>query len=167
LAVCTLATTALALPAETIGTRFGTLPATLPRFEFPHIPFERTFELLPSAFTIAFLAGVESLLSAVVADGMIGGRHRSNGELVAQGVANAASALFGGLPATGALARTATNVRAGARSPVSGMLHAGYLLLFMLLLAPLMRYVPLAALAAVLLVVAWNMSEYEHFRTTL
>src|SRR5690606_40698388 len=112
-------------------------------------------------------AALPILLSAVVADGMTGGRHRSNGELVAQGVANAASALFGGLPATGALARTATNVRAGARSPVSGMLHAGYLLLFMLLLAPLMRYVPLAALAAVLLVVAWNMSEYEHFRTTL
>lgn len=167
LLVCTAATTAFALPTDTIGSRFGQLPSALPTFDFPHIPFERTFELLPSAFTIAFLAGVESLLSAVVADGMTGGRHRSNGELVAQGVANAASALFGGLPATGALARTATNVRAGARSPVSGMLHAGYLLLFMLLLAPLMRYVPLAALAAVLLLVAWNMSEYEHFRTTL
>ena len=167
LLVCTVATTAFGLPTDTIGSRFGELPSALPSFDFPRIPFERTFELLPSAFTIAFLAGVESLLSAVVADGMTGGRHRSNGELVAQGVANAASALFGGLPATGALARTATNIRAGARSPVSGMLHAGYLLLFMLLLAPLMRYVPLAALAAVLLVVAWNMSEYEHFRTTL
>ncbi|WP_019398754.1 SulP family inorganic anion transporter [Pseudoxanthomonas sp. GW2] len=167
LLVCTAATTLFALPTDTIGSRFGELPTALPAFDFPRIPFERTFELLPSAFTIAFLAGVESLLSAVVADGMTGGRHRSNGELVAQGVANAASALFGGLPATGALARTATNIRAGARSPVSGMLHAGYLLLFMLLLAPLMRYVPLAALAAVLLVVAWNMSEYEHFRTTL
>lgn len=167
LLVCTAATTLFALPTDTIGSRFGELPTALPAFDFPRVPFERTFELLPSAFTIAFLAGVESLLSAVVADGMTGGRHRSNGELVAQGVANAASALFGGLPATGALARTATNIRAGARSPVSGMLHAGYLLLFMLLLAPLMRYVPLAALAAVLLVVAWNMSEYEHFRTTL
>ncbi|RRN80488.1 STAS domain-containing protein [Pseudoxanthomonas sp. SGD-10] len=167
LLVCTAATTLFALPTDTIGSRFGELPTALPAFDFPRIPFERTFELLPSAFTIAFLAGVESLLSAVVADGMTGGRHRSNGELVAQGVANAASALFGGLPATGALARTATNIRAGARSPVSGMLHAGYLLLFMLLLAPLMRYVPLAALATVLLVVAWNMSEYEHFRTTL
>jgi Sulfate permease and related transporters (MFS superfamily) len=122
LLVCTAATTAFALPTDTIGSRFGQLPSALPTFDFPHIPFERTFELLPSAFTIAFLAGVESLLSAVVADGMTGGRHRSNGELVAQGVANAASALFGGLPATGALARTATNVRAGARSPVSGML---------------------------------------------
>jgi len=167
LAVCTLATTALALPAETIGTRFGTLPATLPAFAVPHIPFERTFELLPIALTIAFLAGVESLLSAVVADGMTGSRHRSNGELVAQGVANVGSALFGGLPATGALARTATNVRSGGRTPVAGMLHAGFLLLFMLLLAPLMRYVPLAALAAVLLVVAWNMAEVEQFRNTL
>ncbi len=167
LMLCTLATTLLALPAETIGTRFGDLPSALPTFDFPRIPFERTFELLPSAFTIAFLAGVESLLSAVVADGMTGGRHRSNGELVAQGVANVGSALFGGLPATGAIARTATNIRAGGRTPVAGMLHAGYLLLFMLVLAPLMRYVPLAALSAVLLVVAWNMSEAENFRNTL
>ncbi len=167
LLLCTLAATALALPAETIGSRFGALPSALPDFAFPHIPFERTLELLPSSFTIAFLAGVESLLSAVVADGMTGGRHRSNGELVAQGVANIGSALFGGLPATGAIARTATNIRAGARSPVAGMLHAAFLLGFMLLLAPLMRYVPLAALAAVLLVVAWNMSEVEHFRHTL
>ena len=167
LLLCTLAATLLALPVETIGTRFGALPTALPSFDFPHIPFERTFELLPSAFTIAFLAGVESLLSAVVADGMTGGRHRSNGELVAQGVANVGSALFGGLPATGAIARTATNVRAGGRTPVAGMLHAGYLLLFMLLLAPLMGYVPLAALAAVLLVVAWNMSEVENFRSTM
>jgi len=167
LLACTLAATLLALPAETIGTRFGDLPSSLPSFDFPRIPFERTFELLPSAFTIAFLAGVESLLSAVVADGMTGGRHRSNGELLAQGVANVGSALFGGLPATGAIARTATNIRSGGRTPVAGILHAGYLLLFMLLLAPLMRYVPLAALAAVLLVVAWNMSEAENFRNTL
>lgn len=167
LCVCTLAASGLGLGAETIGSRFGELPAALPRFELPHIPLERAFELLPSAFTIAFLAGVESLLSAVVADGMTGGRHRSNGELVAQGVANLGSALFGGLPATGAIARTATNIRSGGRTPVAGMLHAGFLLLFMLLLAPLMRYVPLAALAAVLLVVAWNMSEAEHFRSTM
>ncbi|WP_051322765.1 sulfate permease [Luteimonas sp. J29] len=167
LAVCTVAGTLLALPAETIGSRFGDLPATLPQFEVPRIPFERTFELMPSAFTIAFLAGVESLLSAVVADGMTGGRHRSNAELVAQGVANVGSALIGGLPATGALARTATNVRAGGRTPVAGMLHAVFLLLFMLILAPLMRYVPLAALAAVLLVVAWNMAEVQQFRNTL
>jgi SulP family sulfate permease len=165
LLVCTLLATAV--PVETIGTRFGNLPSALPTFEIPHIPFERTAELLPSSFTIAFLAGVESLLSAVVADGMIGGRHRSNGELVAQGVANVGSALFGGLPATGAIARTATNVRAGGHSPVAGMLHAMFLLAFMLVLAPLMHFVPLAALAAVLLVVAWNISEYEHFRHTL
>ncbi|MFT3761966.1 MAG: SulP family inorganic anion transporter [Pseudoxanthomonas sp.] len=167
LLVCTLVCVGFALPAETIGSRFGALPSALPDFDFPHIPFERTLELLPSSFTIAFLAGVESLLSAVVADGMTGGRHRSNGELVAQGVANIGSALFGGLPATGAIARTATNIRSGGRTPVAGMLHAGFLLAFMLLLAPLMRYVPLAALAAVLLVVAWNMSEVENFRNTL
>ena len=167
LLVCTLVATAFALPAETIGTRFGALPSALPTFDFPRIPFERTWELLPSSLTIAFLAGVELLLSAVVADGMTGGRHRSNGELVAQGLANVGSALFGGLPATGAIARTATNIRSGGRTPVAGMLHAAYLLLFMLLLAPLMRYVPLAALAAVLLVVAWNMSEVENFRNTM
>jgi sulfate permease, SulP family len=152
------------VPVETIGTRFGGVPATLPAFAFPHIPIERTVELFPSAFTIAFLAGVESLLSAVVADGMIGGHHRSNCELVAQGVANVGAALFGGLPATGALARTATNVRAGARSPVAGIAHALFLLLFVLVLAPLMSYVPLPALAALLVVVAWNMAEIESFR---
>jgi SulP family sulfate permease len=157
----------LVLPTETIGSRFGGIPAQLPQFAFPHIPFERTRELLPSSFTIAFLAGVESLLSAVVADGMIGGRHRSNCELVAQGTANIASALFGGLPATGALARTATNVRSGARTPVSGIMHALFLLVFMLLLAPLMRYVPLATLAAVLVIVAWNMAEIESFKHLL
>jgi SulP family sulfate permease len=153
------------IPVETIGTRFPAgIPAALPQFAFPAIPFERTGELFPSAFTIAFLAGVESLLSAVVADGMTGGRHRSNCELVAQGVANCASALVGGLPATGALARTATNVRAGARSPIAGMLHALFLLVFMLALAPLMVHVPLAALAAVLLLVAWNMAEIESIK---
>ncbi|MFT3896456.1 MAG: SulP family inorganic anion transporter [Thermomonas sp.] len=167
LVLCTLVVLGLQLPVDTIGTRFGALPSALPTFDFPRIPFERTFELLPSSFTIAFLAGVESLLSAVVADGMVGTRHRSNMELVAQGVANVGSALFGGLPATGAIARTATNIRAGGRTPVAGMLHAAFLLAFMLLLAPLMRYVPLAALAAVLLVVAWNMAEVENFRGTL
>lgn len=167
LLLCTLLSFGFALPAETIATRFGSIPAQLPIFDFPHIPFERTLELLPSSFTIAFLAGVESLLSAVVADGMTGRRHRSNTELIAQGAANCGSALFGGLPATGAIARTATNIRAGARSPFAGIFHAGFLLAFMLLLAPLMRYVPLAALAAVLLVVAWNMAEIENFRHLL
>jgi SulP family sulfate permease len=163
----TVICTVFALPVETIGTRFGGIPAQLPQLAFPHIPIERARELFPSAFTIAFLAGVESLLSAVVSDGMIGGRHRSNCELVAQGVANLASAAFGCLPATGALARTATNVRAGARSPVAGMLHSLFLLMFMLLLAPWMKYIPLASLAAVLVVVAWNMAEIESFRNLL
>ena len=167
LLLCTLAAAGAALPVETIGSKFGGLPSALPTFDLPQIPFDRIRELLPSAFTIAFLAGVESLLSAAVADGMPGGRHRSNMELVAQGVANTASALFGGLPATGAIARTATNIRAGGRTPFAGMLHAAFLLLFMLLLAPLMRYVPLAGLAAILLIVAWNISEVEAFRHTL
>jgi SulP family sulfate permease len=158
---------ALALPVPTIGSTFGQLPAALPEFAIPSIPFERTFELLPAALTIAFLAGVESLLSAVVADGMTGQRHRSNAELVAQGVANAASALVAGLPATGALARTATNIRAGARTPVAGMAHAAFLLAFMLVLAPLMVYVPLSVLAALLLVVAWNMAEIHRFKQLL
>jgi SulP family sulfate permease len=163
----TLVCVALGIHTETIGSRFGGIPMELPRLALPHIPLERTRELFPSSFTIAFLAGVESLLSAVVADGMIGGRHRSNCELVAQGTANIASALFGGLPATGALARTATNVRAGGRSPVAGMLHAVFLLIFMLALGPWLKYVPLAALAAVLLIVAWNMAEIESFKHLL
>jgi SulP family sulfate permease len=154
---------ALDLPVATIGSQFGELPRGLPMPEFPRFTWETLRGVVPSALTIAFLAGVESLLSAVVADGMTGRRHRSNCELVAQGVANFASSLFAGLPATGAIARTATNVRSGARSPVSGMLHAVFLLLFMLLLAPLISYVPLAALAAVLVVVAYNMSEIDRF----
>ena len=157
----------VAAEVPTIGTAFGRIPAALPGLELPAIPWQRLGELLPSAFTIAFLGGVESLLSAVVADGMTGGRHRSNGELVAQGVANCASALFGGLPATGAIARTATNVRAGARSPIAGIAHALFLLLFMLVAAPLMAFVPLATLAAVLVIVAWNMSEIEQFKHLL
>lgn len=163
----TLVCSLLHLPVNTIGSSFGTIPSALPQFEFPVIPFHRTAELLPAALTIAFLAGVESLLSAVVADGMTGGKHRSNAELVAQGVANCGSALFGGLPATGAIARTATNIRSGARTPMAGVLHAVFLLVFMLSLAPLMSYVPLSALAAVLLMVAWNMSEVHRFRQLL
>lgn len=158
---------ALGVDTETIGQRFGEIPHALPAPSLPAfetITLERITALLPSAFTIAFLAGVESLLSAVVADGMTGRRHRSNCELVAQGAANLASAVMGGIPATGAIARTATNIRSGARSPVSGILHAIFLLLFMLTLAPFMAFVPLAALGAVLAIVAWNMSEYQHFR---
>lgn len=160
----TLAAMLLNLPVETIGSRFGGLPSAMPDFALPTVTLERLRALMPDAFTIAFLAGIESLLSAVVADGMTGQRHRSNAELVAQGVANTASALFGGLPATGAIARTATNVRAGARSPISGMLHALFVLIFMLALSPIMSFVPLAALAAVLVIVAWGMSEIERFR---
>jgi len=158
---------ALGLPVETVGSRFGGIPDSLPLPSLPEVSWQRLGALLPSAFTIAFLAGVESLLSAVVADGMTGRRHRSNCELVAQGVANAGSALFGGLPATGAIARTATNVRAGARSPVAGMLHALVLLAFMLVAAPLAAWVPLAALAAILVLVAWNMSEIGKFARLL
>jgi sulfate permease, SulP family len=154
----------LHLPVTTIGDRFGALPSTLPAPHLPEITLARIRDLLPSAFTIAFLAGVESLLSAVVADGMTGRRHRSNCELVAQGVANIGSSIFGGIPATGAIARTATNIRAGAYSPVAGMMHAAFLLIFMLFLAPLAGYVPLASLGAVLIVVAWNMAEIKNFQ---
>jgi SulP family sulfate permease len=162
-----LAVWALALPVTTIGTRFGALPNTLPMPQLPEITLERVRALLPSAFTIAFLAGVESLLSAVVADGMTGRRHRSNSELVAQGVANIGSALFGGIPATGAIARTATNIRSGAYSPVAGMIHALFILLFLLFLAPVASFIPLASLGAVLIVVAWNMAEVKNFRHLL
>ena len=153
----------LHLPVETIGSRFPDLPSGLPTPSLPDISLAKVQAVIPSAFTIAFLAGIEALLSAVVADGMIGSRHRSNQELVGQGVANMASALFGGLPATGAIARTATNIKAGALTPVAGMLHAAFLLLFMLLASDLMAFVPLAALAAILFVIAWGMSEHERF----
>lgn len=136
----------------------------LPSPVWPEITFEKLRLLLPDAITIATLAAIESLLSAVVADGMTGTRHKSNAELLGQGVANIASGIFGGLPATGAIARTATNIKAGARTPVAGMMHAAWLFLFMLLLSPLIIKVPLAALAAILMVVAWNMSEIKHIR---
>ena len=162
-----LATVLFKLPVETIVSHFGPIPRELP---LPHVPtfdLTRVHELLPSAFTIAFLGAVESLLSAVVSDGMIDGRHRSNCELVAQGVANGASALIGGLPATGAIVRTATNVRAGARSPVAGMAHALFILMFVVVAAPLANQVPLPAMAALLVIVAWNMSEIERIRQLL
>ena len=152
------------LPVATIGSKFGAISNTLPAPHIPEVTLSRIRGLLPSAFTIAFLAGVESLLSAVVADGMTGRRHRSNSELVAQGIANVGSAMFGGIPATGAIARTATNIRAGAYSPVAGIMHAAFLLLFMLFLSPLASFVPLASLGAVLIVVAWNMAELKNFR---
>ncbi|MBI3419336.1 MAG: STAS domain-containing protein [Proteobacteria bacterium] len=162
LMVVTAATLAAAffLPGiATIGEKFGDIPRLPPAPQLPPFSLEKLRAVLPDAATIALLSGIESLLSAVVADGMTGRRHRSNIELVAQGLANIASSLFGGLPATGAIARTATNIRAGATSPVAGILHALFLLLFMLIAAPLVLHVPLCALAAVLVVVAWNMSE--------
>jgi SulP family sulfate permease len=157
----------LSLPVETIGTRFGGLPQTLPAPHLPPVSLDRIASVLPDALAFALLGGIESLLSAVVADSMSGRRHRSNCELVAQGTANIASALFGGLCVTGTIARTATNVRAGARGPVAGMLHSAFLLLFMLVAAPLAVFIPLAALAAVLAVVAWNMAEKHAFATLL
>ena len=151
----------LGLPVETVGTRFGEIPSGLPLPDLPPFSLAKAIEMLPAALTIAFLAGIEALLSAVVADGMTGFRHRSNQELVGQGVANLASALFGGLPATGAIARTATNIRAGGRSPVAGICHAILLLAFVLFGAHLMAFVPMAALAAILFMVAWGMSEAD------
>ncbi|AKM09123.1 SulP family inorganic anion transporter [Croceicoccus naphthovorans] len=153
----------LGLPVDTIGSRFPDIPAGLPTPSLPDISIAKVGEVLPSAFTIAFLAGIEALLSAVVADGMAGTRHRSNQELIGQGIANIGSALFAGLPATGAIARTATNIRSGARTPVAGIMHALFLLLFMLFATDLMAFVPMAALAAILFMVAWGMSEYERF----
>jgi SulP family sulfate permease len=157
----------LGLPIETIGTRFGGIPHALPAPVLPAFSIDKVTEVLPSALSFALLGGIESLLSAVVADSMSGRRHRSNCELAAQGVANMASSLFGGICVTGTIARTATNVRAGARGPVAGMLHSLFLLLFMLVAAPLARFIPLAALAGVLAVVAWNMVEKHAFATLI
>jgi SulP family sulfate permease len=165
--VAATAAWALSLPVETIGSRFGGIPRELPWPVWPHFSLEKVRAVLPDAISFALLGAIESLLSAVVADGMTGRRHRSNCELVAQGFANIGSALFGGICVTGTIARTATNVRAGARGPVSGMLHSVFLLLFMLIAAPLASYIPLAALAAVLAVVAWNMAEKHEFATLI
>jgi sulfate permease, SulP family len=161
--VAALATWALSLPVETIGSRFGGIPRQLPSPAWPSFSLAKMQAVFPDAIAFALLGAIESLLSAVVADGMTGRRHRSNCELVAQGFANIGSALFGGICVTGTIARTATNVRAGARGPVSGMLHSVFLLLFMLIAAPLASYIPLAALAAVLVIVAWNMAEKHEF----
>jgi sulfate permease, SulP family len=147
------------LPVDTIFSRFGDLPATLPWPAIPEVSWARIIELIPSALVIAFLASVESLLSAMVADRMIDGKHRPNAEVLAQGFANIGSALFGGLPATGAIARTATNVRAGGKTPVAGIVHAITILLVMLMAAPLAGYLAMPALAGLLILTAWNMSE--------
>lgn len=161
LLICTSLSTALHLHVETIGTRFGGIPRGLPPFTIPTFHAEHILPLISSAFTVALLAALESMLSAVVADGMTGDRHNPNVELVAQGIANIASPVFGGIPATGAIARTATNIRAGARSPISGMIHAVTLLAILLVAAPLASYIPLATLAAVLFVVAYRMGEWH------
>lgn len=157
----------LHLQVETIGSRFPHMAQGLPTPSLPAWDLNKLQAVMPSAFTIAFLAGIEALLSAVVADGMIGSRHRSNQELLAQGVANIGSALFGGLPATGAIARTATAINARATTPVAGMLHAVFLLLFVLFATDLMGFVPMAALAAILFMVAWGMSEHKRFLALL
>lgn len=160
-------TAGLQLNVETIGTRFGAIAAGLPAPAIPPFSMEKIRAVLPDAIAIALLGAIESLLSAVVADGMTGRRHRSNCELVAQGVGNFAAAACGGMPVTGTIARTATNIRAGARGPVAGMFHALYLLLFVLFAMPLVAYIPLAALAGVLVVVAWSMADKTEFALLL
>ncbi len=167
IALASAAVALLSLPVETINSRFGSLPNGLPFPSLPPISIARISELFPSALVIAFLAGVESLLSAIVADRMVGGAHRSNAELMAQGAANIASPLFGGLPATGAIARTAANVRAGGRTPVAGMVHALAILVFVAAAAPLVGYLAMPALAALLVVTAWSMSEPHRWREHL
>jgi len=162
-----LAAALMNLDVGTIGTRFGGIPSTLPMPSLPALDLAKIQAVLPSAIAFALLGSIESLLSAVVADGMTGRRHRSNCELVAQGVANVASGLFGGFCVTGTIARTATNVRAGAHGPIAGMLHAVFLLLFVLIAAPLASYIPLASLAGVLAVVSWNMVEKHAFATLI
>jgi SulP family sulfate permease len=152
------------LPLETIGTRFGGIPNNIPMPHIPAVDWSTVRDLLVPSFTIAFLAGIESLLSAVVADGMIDDRHDSNQELMAQGIANIASGIFGGIPATGAIARTATNIRSGGRTPVAGIIHSFVLLLIVLIAAPLAKNIPLATLSAVLIFVAYNMGEWHQFK---
>jgi SulP family sulfate permease len=150
---------------ETIGSRFGGIPQGLPTFDLPEFTFATLRHLIAPAMTIALLGAIESLLSAAVADGMIDDKHDPNQELMAQGIANIVTPFFGGIPATGAIARTATNVRSGATSPISGIVHALTLLVIVLIAAPLAQYIPLATLAAILLIVAINMGEWEGFRT--
>jgi len=155
------------LPVETIETKFGEIPNNISLPTFPSIDFDTIQELIQPAIAIALLGSIESLLSAVVADGMIGGKHRSNMELIGQGIANIFSALFGGIPATGAIARTATNIKNGGRTPVSGIVHAIVLLLIMMLFAPVAKLIPLSCLAGVLVVVSWHMGEWHHFLVLL
>ncbi len=154
----------LNLEVATIGTRFGELSSTLPSIQIPNITLDKVSLLVVPAFTIAILGSIESLLSAVVSDGMINGKHRSNMELIAQGTANIASALFGGIPATGAIARTVANIKNGGRTPIAGMIHAVMLLLIMVLFMPFAKMIPLTSLASVLIIVSYNMSEWRNFK---
>lgn len=163
----TLAVRFLDIPVDTIESKFGEIPNRLSLPVIPAISFETVKALIQPAFAIALLGAIESLLSAVVADGMIGGKHRSNMELIAQGVANIASAVFGGIPATGAIARTATNVKNGGRTPIAGIIHGLVLLSIMLLFAPYAKLIPLSCLAGILVVVAYNMSEWRQFKSLL
>ncbi|QGU96802.1 sulfate permease [Clostridium bovifaecis] len=157
----------LKLDVETIGSKYGEISSALPKPHIPNLSLQNIRELVPPAFTIAILGSIESLLSAVVADGMIGGKHRSNTELIAQGLANIASGVFGGIPATGAIARTAANIKNGGRTPVAGMIHSVTLLLIMLIFMPFAKLIPLTTLAAILMVVAYNMSEWREFKNLL
>ena len=159
----TIVTQVLAFPIETIGSRFGGIPQGFPEVHLPLVSFARVQALMLPAFTIAMLGAIESLLSAMVADGMIGRRHDSNQELIGQGLANLVSPLCGGIAATGAIARTATNVRSGGRTPVAGMVHSIVLLVIVLVAAPLARFIPLATFSGVLMVVAWRMGEWHNF----
>jgi SulP family sulfate permease len=165
--VTTFAVSFFHLPVETIGSRFGAIPSSLPRPVIPGVSFATIQQLIRPAITIALLGSIESLLSAVVADGMTGGNHRSNTELIAQGLANICSSLFGGIPATGAIARTATNVKNGGRTPVAGIVHALTLLIIMLFVGKWAALIPMPTLAGILVVVAWNMSELESFKSVL
>jgi sulfate permease, SulP family len=167
LLLASFAVALLHLPVVTVGDRFPSMPTGIPAPHVPQVSLALLQQLWPSAFIIAFLAGLESLLSATVADGMTGYSHRPGQELVTQGIANIGSALFGGMPATGAIARTATNIRAGGRTPLAGIFHAVFLLLLLLIAGKLIVHVPMAALAAILLVVAWGMSEAERFKSLL
>ena len=164
LVVTTLLVQLFNMPVETIGSRFGEVSATIPIPSIPNISFQMISDLMAPAITIAILAGIESLLSAVVADGMIGKKHNSNMELIAQGVANISSVLFGGIPVTGAIARTAANVKNGGRTPIAGIVHSLFLLLIMLILMPYAKLIPMTTLAAILIVISYNMSEWRAFK---
>jgi SulP family sulfate permease len=165
--ITTFAVSFFHLPVETIGSRFGAISSSLPIPVIPAVSFTTLQQLIRPAITIALLGSIESLLSAVVADGMTGGNHRSNTELIAQGIANICSSMFGGIPATGAIARTATNIKSGGRTPVAGIVHALTLLVIMLFAGKWAALIPMATLAGILIVVAWNMSELENFRSVL